>query len=375
MTVMSRGIGTPSAGTSTGRHRLSRATRVLAVVVVVALACLMPVGISNPTVMSIGVFTLIFVSAATAWNSFGGYSGYIPLGHAVFFGSGAYTLAIAASDWHIPGGYTVFALLPLAGVVAGVIAIPFGLIALRTHRHTFVVITIAIFFIFQLAAFNLGFTHGSSGMQAPAPPWLGNSYNLPFYYVAMALVVLSVFASWAIRRSRFGLHLLAIRDDEDRARSLGIRVSSVKLAAFTMSAIPVGMAGALWAYFIGQVYPQFAYDPMFDLAIALMAFLGGLGTISGPILGALLLEPLQQYLTVQYSVGGLYLIIYGAVFLGVILVLPRGIIPSVGTWLHRRWAARRAAPPAEPSAVTSETPGRELLGSARGASPVGEADR
>lgn len=321
-------------------------SRAVPVVVLLALACAFPLVFTDPTTSSIGVFTLIFLTAATAWNSFAGYSGYIPLGHAVFFGSGAYTLAIASTDWHMQGGYEVFALLPLAGVVAGLIAIPFGLIALRTRRHTFVVITIAIFFIFQLAAYNLGFTHGSSGIQTPTPPWSAAAYNEPFYYIALAIVVVSVFASWAIRRSRFGLHLLAIRDDEERARSLGVRVSRVKLTAFTMSAIPVGMVGALWAYFIGQVYPQFAYDPLFDLAIALMAFFGGLGTISGPILGALILEPLQQYLTLQYSVGGLYLIIYGVVFLAVILVLPRGIIPTLGDWIRRVWVTyRHTAPP------------------------------
>lgn len=318
-------------------HRSASAyVRRVTIVVLLLVACAFPLVFSSPTVTSIGVFTLIYVCAATSWNLFAGYSGYIPLGHAVFFGSGAYAFAIIAADAHLAGGGAVFALLPVSGVVAAVIAIPYGIIALRTRRHTFVVITIAIFFIFQLAAYNLGFTHGSSGIATPTPPWSAATYNDPFYYVALALVVVSIAASVAIRRSRFGLHLFAIRDDEERARSLGVHVSAVKLTAFTISAIPVGMAGALWAYFLGQIYPQFAFDPLFDLAIALMAFLGGLGTISGPILGALLLEPLQQYLTLQFSVGGLYLIIYGVIFLAVILVLPQGIIPSVATRWHRR---------------------------------------
>lgn len=363
--------GVPAASLVGPRSRAT--SKLLSVVVLLALACVFPLVFTDPTTSSIGVFTLIYLTAATAWNSFAGYSGYIPLGHAVFFGSGAYTLAIASSDWHLPGGYEVFALLPLAGVVAGLIAIPFGLIALRTRRHTFVVITIAIFFIFQLAAYNLGFTHGSSGIQTPTPPWSAAAYNEPFYYIALAIVVVSVFASWAIRRSRFGLHLLAIRDDEERARSLGVRVSWVKLAAFTMSAIPVGMVGALWAYFIGQVYPQFAYDPLFDLAVALMAFFGGLGTISGPILGALLLEPLQQYLTLQYSVGGLYLIIYGVIFLAVILVLPRGIIPTLGAWIRRAWATYRPAAPSDGEG--DRAPGQQVETSAENSASVTEVGR
>ena len=121
----------------------------------------------DPTTTSIAVFTLIFMVASSAWNIFSGYSGYLALGHAVFFGTGAYTVALAAQDWHVPGGWTVFALLPLAGLVAGLAAIPVGIIALRTRRHTFVVVTIAIFFVFQLLAFNLPFTDGTSGIQLP----------------------------------------------------------------------------------------------------------------------------------------------------------------------------------------------------------------
>jgi branched-chain amino acid transport system permease protein len=129
-----------------------------------------------------------------------------------------------------------------------------------------------------------------------------------------------------VRRSRFGLQLLAIRDDEDRALGLGVKVSAVKLTGFTMSAFAIGMGGALYAMFIGQIYPQFVFDPLFDISIALMAFLGGLGTLVGPLLGALVLESLQQYLTVTYSNGSLYLILFGALFLVVILFMPQGVV-------------------------------------------------
>jgi branched-chain amino acid transport system permease protein len=291
-----------------------------------------PLAFNDPTVMSIAVFTLIFMVAASAWNAFSGYSGYLALGHAVFFGTGAYTVALAARDWHFKGGWDVFALLPVAGAVAGLVAVPVGLVALRTRRHTFVVVTIAIFFIFQLAAFNLGFTGGTSGIQLPTPLWGPTTFALPFYYVTAVLLVLTVALSWGIRRSRFGLQLLAIRDDEERARGLGASVGRVKLIAFVVSAVPVGMVGAMDVYFIGQVFPQFAFDPLFDVSIALMAFLGGLGTLAGPVLGALVLEALQQYFTLQFSSGGVYLIVYGVLFLAVILLMPRGVIPSLARW-------------------------------------------
>ena len=307
-----------------------------------------PIAFSNPTTTTIAFFVVIFMVAATAWNAFAGLSGYIALGHAVFFGSGAYALAIGAEKLHLAGGWAVFALVPFAGAVAGLIAIPFGLIALRTRRHTFVVITIAIFFIFQLSAFNLGITGGSSGLQTPTPLWTAIGYNQRFYYVAALILVLTVAMAWGIRRSRFGLQLLAIRDDEDRARGLGVRTARVKLLAFVASAIPTGMVGAVYAYFLGQIFPQFAFDPLFDITIALMAFFGGLGTLSGPLLGALVLESLQQEFTLNFSADGLYLIVYGALFLVVILLLPRGVIPTLAALVPRareRYLRRPDVPP------------------------------
>jgi branched-chain amino acid transport system permease protein len=309
---------------------------------------LFPVMITDPTATSIAVFTLIFMVAATAWNIFSGYTGYIALGHAVFFGSGGYAVAMAARDWHVAGGWTVFALLPFAGLIAAGIAIPFGLIALRTRRHTFVVVTIAIFFIFQLAAFNLGFTGGTSGIQLPFAPFSAANYNQPFYYVALAILVLTVALSWSVRRSRFGLQLLAIRDDEDRARGLGVKTSRVKLAAFVLSAIPVGMVGGLYFYFLGQIFPQFAYDPQFDVSLALMAFLGGVGTLTGPLLGSLVLESLQQYFTQSFSGSGTYLIAYGVLFLAVILLLPRGVVPTITQLIRDRRARAATGPEATP---------------------------
>jgi branched-chain amino acid transport system permease protein len=325
--------------------------RALLVAIGVALLGLFPVVFSSPTSQSIAVFTLIFMVSACAWNMFAGSSGYIALGHAVYFGCGAYTLALLANHLGFSAGWGVFALVPVAGIVAGLIAIPTGLVALRARRHTFVVITIAFMFIFQLAAFNLGFTGGSSGLQPPTPLWGVDTYNLNFYYVTAVVLVLTVVLAWLVRRSRFGLQLLSIRDDEERARGLGVRVGRVKLIAFVLSAIPVGMVGGIYAYFLGQIFPQFAFDPLFDLSIALMAFIGGLGTLVGPLLGALVLEALQQYFTVQYGASQAYLIIYGVLFLVVVLLLPRGVIPSVEE-LVGRWRARaspaESGPPEEP---------------------------
>lgn len=302
---------------------------------------LFPLLVRDPTTMSIAFFAIVFMVAASSWNIFSGYTGYLALGHAVFFGSGGYALALLCAHLHVGGGWPSFALLPLCGIVAALIAIPVGLVALRTRRHTFVVVTIAIFFIFQLTAYNVGFTGGTSGLFLPIAPWFGSSYNPPFYYVAAIILVLTIGVSWLIRRSRFGLQLLAIRDDEDRALGLGVKTRRLKLLAFMVSAFFVGMAGGLYFDFIGQVFPNTAYDPLFDLSIALMAFFGGIGTIVGPLLGALVLESLQQYLTLSFSNNATYLIAYGVLFLVVILLMPRGVVPSVWDFVTRRRARAR----------------------------------
>ena len=299
------------------------------IVVVLAVLIAFPLVITNALYTEFGVLTLLFAAWAVAWNMFSGYSGYISLGHAVFFGTGAYAVGLLTEHLHLNGGQ-IFWLLPLGGVAGAVVAVPFGLIALRVRRHTFVVITIAVFFIFQLMAYNFTFTGGNSGLSTPAFFWSPDTYNNPFYYAALILAVATVTLSWLIRGSRFGLQLLAIRDDEDRARGLGVRAMRVKLSAFVISAAITGVVGGLWWFLVGEALPNTVFNPAFDLSIALMAFLGGFGTLAGPILGGLILEPLQQYVTITFTNGYLGQILLGALFLLVILFLPRGIIPTVG---------------------------------------------
>ena len=318
------------------RSSLIRLSGLTALLVI---AAVFPLVITNALYTTFAVDTLIFVGAVTAWNMFSGFSGYISLGHAVFFGTGAYTVGLLTVHWKVIGG-TIFALLPLGGLAAAVVAVPFGLIALRVRRHTFVVITIAIFFIFQLMAYNLSFTGGNQGLSTPFFLWTAASYNNPFYYVALIIAVGSIVLAWLVRNSRFGLQLLAIRDDEDRARGLGVRAMQVKLSAFVMSAFITGMLGGLWWFFIGQALPETVFDPNFDLSVALMGFLGGFGTLAGPVLGALILEPLQQWESITFTNGFIAEISLGAIFLAVILFLPRGIIPTGKEWLTR-WQAIR----------------------------------
>lgn len=341
--------------------------KTVALLVGLLLLLAFPLLFIDPVMTTVAVFTLLFAGAATAYNLFSGYTGYISLGHAVYYGVGGYALALMCQDWKIGGGYVPFLLLPLVGLIAAVFAIPLGWIALRVRRSIFVVITLAIFNVFQLLAYNLpAITNGSAGMFLPSPTWNAAFFNTPFYYVALGIFLLALLVSWRIRRSKYGLGLLAIRDDEDRALSLGVRVGAYKLAAYVVSAFFIGMAGALSAYFIGSLYPQFAFTPVLDVTLALMALLGGLGTLAGPVVGALLVTPLQQYLTVEVGTLGLDLIAFGGLLLLVTLLLPEGIIPAVGKrwnkWLALRGSARPSAARAdkqEEALLTEGAPGRK----------------
>lgn len=331
--------------------------RIILLIALLAAFIAFPFVFSDPATTTIAVFTLFFAAAASGWNIFSGYTGYIALGHAVYFGIGAYAMALLCQAWNIPAGYAPFFLLPLAGLIAVAFAVPFGWIALRTRRHTFVVITIATFFIMQLMAYNLrGITQGSAGLSLPIPfDWSADFFNLPFYFVALAILLLAFGTSWWVRNSKYGLGLLAIREDEDRALGLGVNTGPFKLTAFVLSAFFVGMVGALHAYFNSSIFPPFAFDALFDVAIALMAFLGGMGTLFGPILGALILIPAQQYLTIISGNTGYNLIMYGVIFLAIILLLPEGIIPTIS----KRWNKWKARNKSEITPTIATTPGQE----------------
>ena len=316
-----------------------RRVKTVGLLALLVIALAFPLLFSNSAVTTIAVFTLLVAAAATGWNIFSGYTGYFSFGHAVYYGIGAYTLAIACQDWKIPAGYTPFLVVPLSGLCAGLCAVPLGWIALHTRRHVFVVVTIALFYIIQLLAYNVpAVTNGSSGIGLPFPEfWGADFFNLPFYYAGLILLLLALGCSWWVRHSKFGLGLLSIRDDEDRALSLGVQTRSFKLAAYVISAVFAGMAGALYAYFIGQIFPQFTFDPVFDVTMAMTSLLGGIGTVTGPVIGAVLLVPLQQWITIEFGSNGLDLILYGAIILLILLFLPEGIVPSLKKW----WAPVR----------------------------------
>jgi branched-chain amino acid transport system permease protein len=365
---VSEGVADGSIRKENGMRILDRSLKGGGLLALAVIVIAFPQVFTNPAVTNYGVFALIYITVASAWNIFSGNTGYISLGMAVFYGSGAYALGAAASGWHLQGT-SAFYLVPFAGLVGAIIAVPFGLIALRVRRHTFIVVTIAFFFIFQLMAYNLSFTHGTIGMNAPFLSWPAAGYNTPFYYIALAIAVGTIILAWLIRRSRFGLQLRAIRDDEDRARGLGVRTMRVKLSAFIISGAITAMIGSVWFFYVAQVQPNTGFDPLFDLTIVLMAFLGGYGSIAGTALGALIIEPLTLWLNTQPRFSGGYFseILLGAVFLLVVLFMPRGIVPTVGEWITK---IRTRGRPAVIPATSIGTPDAPDAGAAAGSGSV-----
>jgi branched-chain amino acid transport system permease protein len=306
-------------------------------------------------ILNMLVFTLMYAVMASAWNLIGGFAGYPSLGHAAFFGIGAYAEVLWFQHHQITSGYEPFLLLPLVGLLAALVGLPIAAIAMRTRADVFAIVTITLLFVLQTLAFNLhGLTGGAQGASIAPAPFSVSTYEWPFYQALLVLLAVAMGLTWATMRSKVGLSLAAVRADEDKAVGIGVHVQAVKLLTFCVSVGLTAMVGGVWAYYEGFIYPQFAVDPLITIAIVLMTFLGGRATLWGPIIGAFVLELAQQYLA--YSLGGsqFYLIAYALVFLVVMLVLPRGIVPSVQDRLRRRRSraagngSPAGAPPAAP---------------------------
>jgi branched-chain amino acid transport system permease protein len=299
----------------------------------------------QPWVINMAFFVLMYAAMAQAWNVLGGYSGYVSLGHAAFFGLGAYAEAILFSHIDIGSGYLPFFVLPVIGLGVALASVPIAWVALRTRALTFAIVTLTLLFVVQTLAFNLRWlTNGSQGLSVPSPNFF--PYEPPFYFCVLGIFALATFVSWHVRGDKLGLLLLAIRDDEDKVNGLGAHVTVAKVTAFGISVGLTAMVGGVWAYYIGFIYPQFAVDPLVTIGTVLAVFLGGTGTVWGPALGAVILVTAQQWLAYEYGASQLYLIAYAAVFLIIIILLPQGILPSIQE-IRRRRRGGGAPGPAE----------------------------
>ncbi|HEX7215763.1 MAG TPA: branched-chain amino acid ABC transporter permease [Methylomirabilota bacterium] len=306
-----------------------------------AAAALGPVVIRDAFLLDGLVLILLWGAAGAAWNVAGGYAGQVSIGHAAFFGLGAYSAALLGTKWGVS---------PWIGLVVGaVLATAFGFIlgflSNRLRGPYFVLATIAFSQVLLIVASRWrGFTSGSEGIPVPFRPgfWtLGIVDKRVWVYLILVLAALLYLVEVYLERSRRGYQLAAVREDEDAALSIGVPARRLKVAAIAVSAALTAMCGTLWTQYVGFVDPLYVFSVDLSVRFCLFAILGGIGTPLGPFLGAALITILETSLRARFGgVGaglvGIYLIIYGTVLIVTMRVAPQGLLTWVGERLRRR---------------------------------------
>ncbi|MGH7304994.1 MAG: branched-chain amino acid ABC transporter permease [Candidatus Rokuibacteriota bacterium] len=317
-------------------------------VVFFALAGLAPVVVRDAFLLDSLVLILLWGSAAAAWNVAGGYAGQISLGHSAFFGLGAYAAALLVTRWEV----SPWLGLVVGAVVASAIGLIVGYLSNRLRGPYFVLATIAFSQVLLIVGSRWrGFTAGSEGIPVPFRPgfWtLGIADKRLWVWIALTLAVLAYLVQLYLDRSRRGYQLVAVREDEDAALSLGVPARWLKVAAICVSAALTAACGALWAQYIGFVDPFYVFSVDLSVKFALAAIIGGLGTALGPFLGAALVTTLETYLRAQFGgIGagfvGIYLILYGCALIVMVRWVPHGLVGWIGERLRGRAAARTAS--------------------------------
>jgi branched-chain amino acid transport system permease protein len=279
--------------------------------------------------LNLGVQIFLAIALAQSWNLLGGYAGQITLGHAAFFGLGALVTRLL---W--VGGAPLYLALAAGALVATAFGVLIGLPAFRLRGAYFSIGTLALAEILRITVGNLMPEISTIPAAALA------SYNImPRYYLTLLLAVLCVAVVALLVGSRVGLGIRAVREDEAAAEASGVGALKHKLLALTVSTALVGLTGGAFAYYHVSYYPQHAFSPGWTFDALLIAFIGGVGTIHGPVLGALFYVIFKEVLAVQWV--DLHLLIFGVLFILVVLFLPGGLVEA---WSRaRRLIARRSA--------------------------------
>jgi branched-chain amino acid transport system ATP-binding protein/branched-chain amino acid transport system permease protein len=334
-------VTSSTAATSGSRLRLSplwigRGLATIAAVLLVAY----PLVSDNLYYQNMIILSLVFAIAASGLSIITGMAGYVSLGQGAFIGLGGYTVGILAT--HHPDT-TVWVWVPLAGVVAALVAIVLGLVSLRARGPTFVIITVAFLFLVQVAAINWrSVTGGTEGLSLPLPTWSFDYANWPFYYVLVGLLGLQLLMTWWIRRTKLGTGLIAIREDETKGATIGINLPVEKIIAFAASAVMVGMAGGVYGYYLTFIDPRGMFNILLSVQAVLSLLVGGKATLYGPVLGAFTVEPLNEYANNNLGGGNTRLLLFGGLLMLIVLFLPQGVLPAVESllsWLRTRGRA------------------------------------
>ncbi len=346
----------------------------IAFLAIVLILLALPKVMTDPYRIHMTILVILSCITGMSWNILGGFTGQHSIGHAAYFGVGAYTTMILLEKFKLAPWYGVW-----AGAGAAVlVAILIGTICFRLRGPYFVLASIAVTEIMRISAMNLkDLTNGAEGiLLSEMPPFhLGSkvlwdfSNKEPFYYTALGFALLTFLVTFAVKRSKLGYCLQAIREDQDAAHSLGIPLTRYKVYALSLSALLTGLAGGLYGTYVGFVDPATVLGLDLSVQIALLCIIGGIGTLSGPLLGACLLVPLSEILRSNLmtewllkggvvsaeSRTGLFLkehlahahvLIYGILVVLVILFMPDGIMgffKRLRGWLSPKPATAREA--------------------------------
>ncbi len=306
----------------TPRPQLALGLALLAALAVV------PLFVRRDDVLNFLFLVLLSITLAHSWNVIAGYAGQVNLGHAAFFGLGA---LVTRTLW-IAGTPVLLAMLAGAVVAVG-FALLIGAAAFRLRGAYFAIGTLALGEILRITVGNVL----AEISTLPAATIAGYRLGLR-YYLALALAALAIVAVAALAGSRLGLGMQAIREDEEAAEASGVGALGLKLLALVLSTALAGLAGGLFAYYHISYYPSHPFGPQWTFDAVLVTFIGGVGTLHGPVLGALFYVFLKEYLAVRWV--DFHLLIFGALFVAIVLLLPGGLVQAAG---RLRALAGRAA--------------------------------
>jgi branched-chain amino acid transport system permease protein len=287
--------------------------------------CLALLPVLKPDIYYLSALFSIFLYAALAcgWNIFGGYTGYMNFGHAGFFGVGAYTSALLLLRFGLSPFYTLI----IGGALAGVLAAIIGYPCLRLRGPYFVLVTFCLGLAARIVVINVEWTGSSTGLWLPFLKVSMFVNRVIFYEVMLAIMVLTILVAMWIERSKFGIGLSAIFQDEDSAETQGVNATKLKIAAFIVSAFLAGVAGSIYGYYRSYIHPDFIFDVSISVLVVLMALLGGRQSWVGPVIGASIVVVINEILTAYVGIGAEFSrMIYGLLLVIVIMYLPNGLI-------------------------------------------------
>jgi branched-chain amino acid transport system permease protein len=269
----------------------------------------------------------LYVILAESWNLIGGFTGYLSFGHVAFFGIGTYTSAMLFQKI----GLSPFIGAIPAGIMAALVAWVIGYPCLRLRGPYFAVVTLCFAFIMDLIVKNWTFLGGSEGVHLKLIQMEIQLSRSIFYEIFFGLALVTVVVVRQVQRSKFGMGLASIREDEDVAQTLCIHTSRLKLKAFVLSAFFPGVAGGIYAYYISYIHPDVVFDINVTILIVLMALFGGGGSWVGPLIGAGFISIVNELLS-TFIKPEIARIIYGSMFMAVILFMPNGVVAYVRKW-------------------------------------------